>query len=45
MPIAVPNELRLRVKPLLPPDSARAGRPRADDRAALAGVASLGGRG
>ena len=35
----MPDELRLRVKPLLPPDAAGTGRPRADDRAALAGVA------
>jgi transposase len=37
--IDVPEELWRRVKPLLPPDRARTGRPRADARACLAGIA------
>ena len=37
--IDVPDELWERVEPLIPPDRARTGRPRADDRACLAGIA------
>jgi transposase len=34
----VPDELWERVRPLIPPGRARTGRPRADDRACLAGI-------
>jgi transposase len=37
--IDVPDELWDRVRPLIPPGRARTGRPRADDRACLAGIA------
>ena len=39
MPVtSVPDELWERVRPLIPPDRARTGRPRADARACLAGI-------